>query len=65
MSKLMETFANRIRYAESFYSKTNAGASLSQDRKMVLAQVLNNTSRYMSESFDNTVSTQRSDMGLC
>lgn len=67
MSTLNETlkkFSNRIRYAESFYSKKNAGATLDNDRKIVLAQVLNSTNKFLSESFDNTVQTQRSDIGL-
>ena len=62
--KLVEKYAPRIKYAESYYAKKNAGATLDQDRKFVLAQVLENQSSFLSESFDNTVSTQRSDMGL-
>lgn len=62
--KLVEKYAPRIKYAESYYAKKNAGATLDADRKFVLAQVLENQSSFLSESFDNTVSTQRSDMGL-
>ena len=62
--KLVEKYAPRIKYAESYYAKKNAGATLDADRKFVLAQVLDNQSSFLSESFDNTVSTQRSDMGL-
>ena len=64
LNETLKKFSNRIRYAESFYAKKNAGATLDTDRKIVLAQVLNNTSKFLSESFDNTVQTQRSDIGL-
>lgn len=61
---LVEKYSNRVSLAEKYYAKMNQGASLSGDRKLVLAQVLNNTSAFLKESFDNSVSTQRSDMGL-
>ena len=64
MATLQEKYAKRISLAEKYYAKHNAGATLDGDRKMVLAQVLSNTSKFLTEAFENSVSTQRSDMGL-
>lgn len=64
MATLVEKYAKRINLAEKYYAKNNAGATLDGDRKLVLAQVLSNTSKFLTEAFENSVSTQRSDMGL-
>ena len=64
---LLEKYANRVKMAEAYYSKKNEGAVLDADKKFVLAQVLENTSAFLNESlgsFDNTVATQRSNLGL-
>lgn len=61
---LVEKYAKRVNLAEKYYAKNNNGATLDGDRKLVLAQVLSNTSKFLNESFENSVSTQRSDMGL-
>lgn len=64
MATLVEKYAKRINLAEKYYAKNNNGAQLDGDRKFVLAQVLSNTSKFLTEAFENSVSTQRSDMGL-
>ena len=50
---LVEKYTRRIKMAEAYYSKRNNGVTLDADRKFVLAQVLDNTSRFLSmnESF--------------
>lgn len=61
---LVEKYSNRVALAEKYYAKMNNGAVLDGDRKLVLANVLSNTSKFLTEAFENSVSTQRSDMGL-
>ena len=48
---LVEKYAKRVSLAEKYYAKNNNGATLDGDRKLVLAQVLSNTSRFLNESF--------------
>lgn len=61
---LFEAYKNRLTVAESVYGKMHAGEKMSNNRKLVTAKCLENTNRFMNEAFDNSVGTQRSDMGL-
>ena len=63
MATLLETYKNRISVAESVYSKTHEGNKLDSNKKLTLATVLNNTTKFLNEAFDSSVGTQRSDMG--
>lgn len=60
---LLETYSKRINIAEQVFSQKNNGARLSDAKKIALATVLNNTSKFLTEAFNNSVGTQRSDMG--
>ena len=64
MATLLETYKNRIAVAESVYSKTHSGSKLDSNKKLTLATVLNNTTKFLNEAFDTASATQRSDMGL-
>ncbi len=66
MSKvsLLESYKSRIAVAESFYAKNNGGAKLDNQKKMAVARLLDNTQKYLNESFENSVGTQRADMGM-
>ncbi len=64
MATLVEKYAKRINLAEQYFAKNNAGATLSSNKKTQLAQVLENTSAFLTEAFENSVGTQRSDLGL-
>ena len=64
MATLLETYKNRIAVAESMYSKMHEGDKLDSNRKLTLATVLNNTTKFLNEAFDASSGTQRSDMGL-
>ena len=64
MATLLETYKNRITVAESVYSKSHSGDKLDSNKKLTLATVLNNTSKFLNEAFDASSGTQRSDMGL-
>lgn len=62
---LQEKYRKRINISEGFYAKHNNGATISSDKKVLLAQVLENTNAYLTEAYGTqSVSTQRSDVGL-
>ena len=61
---LLEQYKNRISVAESVYSKVHNGNKLDSNKKLTLATVLNNTNKFLTEAFDASSGTQRSDMGL-
>ena len=61
---LFEAYKNRLAVADKVYGKLHEGASMSNNRKLVTAKCLENTNRFMNEAFDNSVGTQRADMGM-
>ena len=63
MANLLESYKNKLAVAEGYYAKNNNGEKLSMQKKLVVAKLLDNTSKYLSEAFNNSVGTQRSDMG--
>lgn len=60
---LLESYKNRIALAENVHKKTHAGAGMSSQKKLMLASVLENTSKFMNEAFDSSAATQRSALG--
>ena len=54
----------RLSIAESVYAKTHNGAKMDNTRKLVTAVTLQNLNKFLSESFENSVGTQRADMGF-
>lgn len=42
---LLETYKNRLAVSESVYSRANGGKKLDNNRKIMIATVLNNTNR--------------------
>ena len=60
-------YTERIKLAEQLYAKRNGGATLSQEKKFILANTLKNQAKFfnskLNEAFDNSVSLQRSDVG--
>lgn len=61
---LLEAYKGRLAVSEKFYAQTNGGAKMDSTKKMIVAQCLDNTSKYINESFANSVGTQRSDLGM-
>lgn len=61
---LFEAYKNRLAVAESVYGKMHSGERMSTNQKLVTAKCLENVNRFMNEAFDNSVGTQRSDMGM-
>lgn len=61
---LFEAYKNRLAVADAVYGKSHNGETMSNNRRFVTAKVLENTNRFLNEAFDQSVGTQRSDMGL-
>ena len=64
MANLLEAYSKRIRVAEQVYSKSHEGQSMDNNRKLAVAQCLRNVDKYLTEAFDNSMGTQRADMGF-
>ena len=64
MANLLEQYRGRLAVSESVYSKTHNGEKMDNHRKLIIAKVLDNTSKFISEAFDAASGTQRSDLGL-
>lgn len=64
MATLLEAYAKRLSYSDGVYAKYHEGETLSESKKITIAKVLDNTAKFLNESFSNSVGTQRSDMGL-
>ena len=60
----MEAYKKRLAVAESVYAKSHNGEQMSNTRKLITAVTLQNVNKFLSEAFDNSVGTQRADMGL-
>jgi hypothetical protein len=63
MANLLEAYAKRLAVSESVYSKQHMGAKMSNHKKLTVAKVLENTNKFLTEAFDSSMGTQRSDMG--
>ena len=63
MKNLVESYKNRLAISESVYQKAHNGAKMSANKKLMIASVLHNTSRFLNEAFDNAAATQRADLG--
>lgn len=61
---LLEQYKGRLAVSESVYSRTHSGEKMDNHKKLVIAKVLDNTSKFMAEAFDAASGTQRSDLGL-
>lgn len=61
---LFEAYKNRLAISESVYAKSHDGEKMDNNRKLVTAKCLENLNRFMNEAFENSVGTQRTDMGM-
>ena len=62
-TNLLEAYAKRLNIAESFYKARHDGQAMSEQKKLVTAVCLNNTNKFLTEAFSNSVGTQMSDLG--
>lgn len=61
---LFEAYKNRLSVADSIYGKMHNGEKMNNNRKLVTAKCLENVNKFMNEAFDQSVGTQRTDMGM-
>lgn len=59
---LLEAYAKRINFAESLY-KEERGCAMPQAKKSIIAQILNNTNKVLTEAFASTAATQTANVG--
>lgn len=59
---LVETYKKRLTVAESVYKRDHNNEPLSHEKKVVIASVLNNTSKFLNEAFNATAATQASSI---
>ena len=61
---LLENYKGRLALADKAYAQTHGGEKLTEQKKLVTARCLENVSKFLNESFENSVGTQRADLGL-
>lgn len=60
---LMEAYQKRIAIAEKLYKEERNGQGLSESKKSIIAQVLNNTNQYLTEAFGSGQAVQTATVG--
>lgn len=63
-TNLLEKYQKRVAIAETLYKKNMNGANMPSEKKVALVRCLENVNSFLTEAFENSVGTQRSDMGL-
>ena len=63
MANLLEAYKNRLAISESIHQKSHNGAKMSAQKKLMIASVLNNTSRFLNEAFSDSAAVQKSAIG--
>ena len=58
MKNLFESYKNRLAVCESIHQKSHMGAKMSTAKKLMVAQVLDNTARFLNESLSTGAATQ-------
>lgn len=64
MANLLEQYKSRLAVAEKYYAQNHSGERLSESKKIATAKCLDNVSKFINEAFNNSVGTQRSDLGM-
>ena len=64
MATLLEQYKSRLAVADKVYAQTHNGQRLSESKKLTTAKCLDNINKFINEAFNNSVGTQRSDLGM-
>ena len=64
MATLLEAYKDRLAVSEKVYARAHAGESMSEFKKLATARCLKNVNDFINEAFENSVGTQRSDLGM-
>jgi len=62
MGNLLESFAKRVKLAEAVYNKNHSDETMSYDKKVMVAKVLDNTNKLLKEALGGVSATQRADL---
>lgn len=62
-TNLLEAYKARLAVADKVFSNKNNGSTMDNSRKILVAQMLKNTTDFLNESLANSFGTQRGDMG--
>lgn len=60
---LLEAYKQRLAISEKVYAKSHDGEAMPQFKKIAVAKCLENVNKFINEAFDNSVGTQRADLG--
>lgn len=60
---LLENYARKLDLANQVYKNTHEGKAMSYNTKVTTAVLLNNVNKFLTEQFDNSIGTQRADIG--
>ena len=61
---LLEKYSKRLAVADKYFSDNHGGERLSESKKLTTAVCLDNIDKFLNESFNNSIGTQRADLGL-
>ena len=61
---LLENYKGRLAVSEKYYAQKNQGSKMSNNKKMITAMCLDNTAKFINESFKIAAGTQRADLGM-
>lgn len=61
---LLEKYSKRMQVAEALYKKSHMNEKMDNSRKLLVAKMLDNTDKFLTEAFNNSTGTQRSDLGM-
>lgn len=62
-TNLLEAYKGRLAVADKVYSESHNGEKLSNAKKLLVANCLKNVNAFLNEAFENSVGTQRADLG--
>ena len=62
-TNLLEAYGKQLNVAEAYVAKNFDGKRISSNTKLTTAVLLDNTNRWMTESMNETVATNRGDLG--
>lgn len=61
---LLETYQKRLAVSEGLFKNEHQGRPMSKQHKLFIAKCLENTDKFLTEAFNNSTGTQRSDFGM-
>lgn len=64
MANLLEVYKDRLAVADKLYAQNHSGERMSKFKKLATAKCLENVNKFINEAFENSVGTQRSDLGI-